>query len=417
MNNRQQTTLLNESLQWEDHWNLRLPMYQGGDYRVFRMACFRGDLDALAICAQHNAVPTNVSWTELRVGHLKLYDGPKEPLLLIDGNEDVYEVCGFYSSIQGPFGPGDILSLGFSEGKFSTDRFIEAWQQLSDSGYQLHTFMEINNGSMPFPCSSHLLLAMFPTAIDRAHHQSICDVINFLFDKGLRVPYPKVRAWNKGQRQGYYNIERRNKPNILQALPQPTCPPSILQLFLKQVNDEGLTFNWTRSQLYHETGLEEFSDFVAIVFDDIFAPWTYKAEGACSMGDDLEAKIGLLTEYRDTNAFELYMLRDILGALRKIEARKESQGGLDFERDGVWCWYQLCMAVSYIADEDVRRRTVDLQFSSPEDSQMIQPYLRPSWYAPDCLAWARRVELIIRAAMSGQDSSEYLEAASLVLIE
>ncbi|KAL9575487.1 hypothetical protein ACKAV7_000285 [Fusarium commune] len=138
----------------------------------------------------------------------------------------------------------------------------------------------------------------------------------------------------------------------------------------------------------------------------MFTPWIYKSDSTRSMGDDLQAKICLLTQHQGANTFELYMLRDILAALRKIDARKESQGGLDFEHDGVWCWYELCMAVSYISDEDVRKQTVDLHFTSPGDVQMIHPYFSRGWLPPSELAHARRKVLEKRALESGQRTED-----------
>ncbi|KAF4344891.1 hypothetical protein FBEOM_1177 [Fusarium beomiforme] len=101
---------------------------------------------------------------------------------------------------------------------------------------------------------------------------------------------------------------------MLQFLLQTNCPPSIVKLFLKQVNDEDLTFNYFGGCWDLNRGLEEISDLLSILFDDMFAPWIYKGDSTRSMGDDLEAKIDLLTQYQGANRFELYMLREILAA-------------------------------------------------------------------------------------------------------
>ncbi|KAK2682365.1 F-box-like domain superfamily [Fusarium oxysporum f. sp. vasinfectum] len=339
-------------LEWKDYYNLRRtssrlshlarePMYQGGDYCVFRMACFRGDLDTLAICAQHGAVPTQCSRKSLSDGPLGLIEPGYG--LYRRNTEDDYQECWHWNIWGDGFhGPGDVVTLGFYEGNFSAERFIEVWQWLSDQGCELFTFMKLRSlVRMGFPCFSFALLSMLPTATDKAHHQGICDVIHFLY------------TWD---------------------------------LYFK--------------------GLETISQLLSILFDDMFAPWIYKGDSTRSMSDDLQAKICLLTQHQGANAFELYMLRDILAALRKIDARKESQGGLDFERDGVWCWYELCMAVSYISDEDVRKQTVDLHFTSPGDVQMIHPYLSRGWFPPSELAHARRKVLEKRALESGQKTED-----------
>ncbi|KAL7761042.1 hypothetical protein ACKLNR_007577 [Fusarium oxysporum f. sp. zingiberi] len=312
-------------LEWKDYYNLRRtssrlshlarePMYQGGDYCVFRMACFRGDLDTLAICAQHGAVPTQCSWKSLSDGPLGLIEPGYG--LYRRNTEDDYQECWHWNIWGDGFhGPGDVVTLGYYEA-------------------------------------------------------------------------------------------RDNRPNMLQALLQTNCPPSILELYLRQVNDEGLVFDHSEAWDPYFKGLETISQLLSILFDDMFAPWIYKGDSTRSMSDDLQAKICLLTQHQSANAFELYMLRDILAALRKIDARKESQGGLDFERDGVWCWYELCMAVSYISDEDVRKRTVDLHFTSPGDVQMIHPYLSRGWFPPSELAHARRTVLEKRALESGQKTED-----------
>ncbi|KAF9773556.1 hypothetical protein IL306_008611 [Fusarium sp. DS 682] len=434
MNNGQKISLLSlpseillhiigdESLQWEDHCNLRRVssrlfqlagkyVYQGGDYCVFRLACYRADLKMLAACAQHDALPTDVTWTELSQGYLKLFE-QKQPTQSVTSwylTGGVYDSPDIFSSRRGAYGPGDVLSEGYHQGNFSADRFIEAWQWLSDQRCQLQTFQETEENAVPYHCFSPLLLTMLSTATDKAHHQGICDVIHFLFKNGFRIPHPDKRVRKKGSWPLYMHVELMNQPNMLEMLLQRNCPPSILQLFLQQVNEKGLNFTWDgpkTSLMYQVLEVPLVFGLLSILFDDIFAPYIYKGENPCHMGDNLEAKIGLLTKCQGINAFEIYMLRDILAALREIEVRNVNQSGLDFDRDGVWCWYQLCMAVSYIADEDVRKRTTDLHFTSPEDSLMIQPYLEPFWYAPAGLADARRRELDIRIETSGQGIDE-----------
>ncbi|EXM09856.1 hypothetical protein FOIG_00169 [Fusarium odoratissimum NRRL 54006] len=404
-------------LEWKDYYNLRRtssrlshlarePMYRGGDYCVFRMACFRGDLDTLAICAQHGAVPTQCSRKSLSDGPLGLIEPGYG--LYRRNTEDDYQECWHWNIWGDGFhGPGDVVTLGFYEGNFSAERFIEVWQWLSDQGCELFTFMKLRSlVRMGFPCFSFALLSMLPTATDKAHHQGICDVIHFLYSKGLRIPHPDRRLWRRGTWPAYFPLARDNRPNMLQALLQTNCPPSILELYLRQVNDEGLVFDHSEAWDPYFKGLETISQLLSILFDDMFAPWIYKGDSTRSMSDDLQAKICLLTQHQGANAFELYMLRDILAALRKIDARKESQGGLDFERDGVWCWYELCMAVSYISDEDVRKQTVDLHFTSPGDVQMIHPYLSRGWFPPSELAHARRTVLEKRALESGQKTED-----------
>ncbi|KAH7181928.1 hypothetical protein DER46DRAFT_568510 [Fusarium sp. MPI-SDFR-AT-0072] len=364
-------------------------MYQGGDYCVFRMACFRGDLDTLAICVQHGAVPTQCSRKSLSDGPLGLIEPGNG--LYRRNTEDDYQECWHWNIWGDRFHRlGDVVTLGFHEGNFSAERFIEVWQWLLDQGCELFTFMKIRSlVRMGFPCFSFALLSVLPTATDKAHHQGICDVIHFLYGKGLRIPHPDRRLWRRGTWLDYFPLARDNRPNMLQALLQTNCPPSILELYLRQVNDEGLVFDHSVAWDPYFKGLETISQLLS----------TFSM--TCSLPGSIRVTVPV-----GANTFELYMLRDILAALRKIDARKESQGGLDFEHDGVWCWYELCMAVSYISDEDVRKQTVDLHFTSPGDVQMIHPYFSRGWLPPSELAHARRKVLEKRALESGQRTED-----------
>ncbi|KAF5576887.1 hypothetical protein FPANT_10719 [Fusarium pseudoanthophilum] len=293
-------------LKWEDHYNLRRtssrlsqlvlePMYQGGDYCIFRMACFRGDLDTLAVCALYDAVPTECSQKSLFAGPLGLIQ-PGQGLHPSETENDNYRESSYFNAWgDGLYGPGDIVTLGFYEAG-------------------------------------------------------------------------------------------ENRPTMLQTLLQTNCPPSIVELYLRQVNDEGLVFDYSRTWLSSPRGLGNIPEFLKILFDDMFAPWIFKGDNT-----------------RSANAFELYMLQDIVTALRRIDARKVSRGYLDFDRDGVWCWYQLCMAVAYISDENICSQTVDLHFTDPGDAEMINPYFRRAWAPHKQLALARRKVLRMRALESGQD--------------
>ncbi|KAF5618891.1 hypothetical protein F52700_11969 [Fusarium sp. NRRL 52700] len=178
-NNQQQAALPNlptellleilgkDYLEWQDYWNLRRtssrlsqlarePMYQGGDYCVFRMACFRGDLDTLAICAQHGAVPTECSRKSLSVGPLGLMRPGHG--LHPNETEDNYEESSYFNGWgDGYHGPGDIVILGFYEGNSSAERFIEVWQWLSDQGCELLTFMKLRSLVLCLFLASRLL--------------------------------------------------------------------------------------------------------------------------------------------------------------------------------------------------------------------------------------------------------------------
>ncbi|RBQ67139.1 hypothetical protein FVER53590_09703 [Fusarium verticillioides] len=402
-------------LKWEDHYNLRRtssrlsqlvlePMYQGGDYCIFRMACFRGDLDTLAVCALYDAVPTECSQKSLFAGPLGLIQ-PGQGLHPSETENDNYKESSYFNAWgDGLHGPGDIVTLGFYEGMFSAERFIEVWQWLSGQGCKLFTFMKLGSQIiMLFSCFSFALLSMLPSAADKARHQQICDVIHFLYSKGLRIPHPDRRLWVRGTWPAYEPLARENRPTMLQTLLQTNCPPSIVELYLRQVNDEGLVFDYSRTWLSSPRGLGSIPEFLHILFDDMFAPWIFKGDNTRSMGDDLQEKICLLTQHQGANAFELYMLQDIVTALRRIDARKVSRGYLDFDRDGVWCWYELCMAVAYISDENICSQTVDLHFTDPGDAEMINPYFRRSWAPHKQLALARRKVLRKRALESGQD--------------
>ncbi|KAG9506723.1 hypothetical protein J7337_000259 [Fusarium musae] len=380
-------------LKWEDHYNLRRtssrlsqlvlePMYQGGDYCIFRMACFRGDLDTLAVCALYDAVPTECSQKSLFAGPLGLIQ-PGQGLHPSETENDNYKESSYFNAWgDGLHGPGDIVTLGFYQGMFSVERFIEVWQWLSGQGCELFTFMKLGSQIiMPFSCFSFALLSMLPSADLRRD--------SFPLQQGLENPS-----------SGQETLARENRPTMLQTLLQTNCPPSIVELYLRQVNDEGLSH---MAFIPAWIGLGSIPEFLHILFDDMFAPWIFKGDNTRSMGDDLQEKICLLTQHQGANAFELYMLQDIVTALRRIDAIKVSRGYLDFDRDGVWCWYELCMAVAYISDENICSQTVDLHFTDPGDAEMINPYFRRSWAPHKQLALARRKVLRKRALESGED--------------
>ncbi|KAF5535361.1 hypothetical protein FPHYL_13218 [Fusarium phyllophilum] len=133
------------------------------------------------------------------------------------------------------------------------------------------------------------------------------------------------------------------------------------------------------------TAIEE---LLSLLFDDLFPPWVFKGDGPSYFGDSFEAKIELMWEHNFVSSNEQSVLRDIAKALRRIESRHRENGGLSFERDGVWCWRELCTSISYICGGYITNPGDNLS-DNPFNSCKHE-FIRPrGWYPPDHLAFSR----------------------------
>lgn len=93
-------------------------------------------------------------------------------------------------------------------------------------------------------------------------------------------------------------------------------------------------------------------------------------------------------EYDFINSKEQSVLKDIAKALRRVEERHGQNGGLDFDRDGTWCWRELCTSISYICGGYIT--TPGDVLSDTASCSGRHEFLRPrGWDPPDDIARSR----------------------------
>ncbi|KAK2137722.1 hypothetical protein NOF04DRAFT_1339485 [Fusarium oxysporum II5] len=129
-------------------------------------------------------------------------------------------------------------------------------------------------------------------------------------------------------------------------------------------------------------------ELLSLLFDDFFSPWIFKGESPSYFGDTFEAKVKLMWEHDFINGNEQSVLEDIAKALRGVEARHGENGGLNFDRDGTWCWRELCTSISYICGGYITTAGDVLSDKAPCSGR--HEFLRPrGWYPPDDIAHSR----------------------------
>ncbi|KAH7213642.1 hypothetical protein BKA60DRAFT_650320 [Fusarium oxysporum] len=129
-------------------------------------------------------------------------------------------------------------------------------------------------------------------------------------------------------------------------------------------------------------------ELLSLLFDDFFSPRIFKGESPSYFGDTFEAKVKLMWEHDFINSKEQSVLKDIAKALRRVEARHGENGGLDFDRDGTWCWRELCTSISYICGGYITTPGDVLSDTAPCSGR--HEFLRPrGWYPPDDIAHSR----------------------------
>jgi hypothetical protein len=371
-----------EVMSWRDHFNihhassrllqLTFKQFYDGRRDIFELACSHGNLDFMIECLKHRNVPTSQLWEGT---------GPR----------------GVYIT------PLDVLSSGFLDGNFSADHYIKVAEWLFVNGYHTQRVVRTRGELRTIPVFPPHVLTMFSTATDTDSHRGICRVTEFLISKGLGFPSKSLRRVSierRGVHPGYPEFAE-GYDSIMEIMLQSAFPPALFEIFLNNMlSDRGLTL---KSRLvpgnrldidWHEwTG---FRELVCILFDDLFAPWTYKGDSPSYFSDTFEAKIRLLVKHDGIDDNEQSVLENILGALRRIEAKQRGNGSsLNFERDGTWCWRELCVS---IYQTPFPGRRVWSRHSRVDSPRAIRPVVeRPvhefviprTWYPPECLIIAR----------------------------
>ncbi|KAF5602132.1 hypothetical protein FPCIR_2065 [Fusarium pseudocircinatum] len=370
-----------EKMSGRDHFNIhhtssqlfQLTFKQVYDGRrdIFELACYHGNLDLMIECLKHINVPTSQLWEGT---------GPR----------------GVYLT------PLDVLSSGLLDGNFSADKYIKVAEWFFVNGYHTQRVVRIRGELKTFPVFSPYVLTMFSTATGTDSHRGICRVTEFLISKGLGFPskaLQRVSIERRGVHPGYEEFAEGCN-SIMEIMLQSAFTPALFEVFLNNMlSDRGLTL---KSRLapgdrvnidWHEwTGLDE---LVRILFDDLFAPWTYKGDSPSYFSDTFGAKIRLLVKHDGIDDNEQSVLENILESLRRIEAKQRYNGRLNFERDGTWCWRELCVS---IYETPFLGRRVWSRHSRIDSPRAIHPLVeRPvhefaiprSWYPPECLIEAR----------------------------
>ncbi|KAF5687551.1 hypothetical protein FCIRC_2257 [Fusarium circinatum] len=373
-----------EKMCWRDHlsihqvssrlFQLTFKHVYDGERDIFLHACSFANLDLMIECLKHRNVPTSHVWHQ-------------------------HEWC---------LTPLDILSFAFQDGDCSSGQYIKVAGWLFDNGYKTDQIVSSKDEMITSRVVSPLLLTMFSTATDTDDHRGICQAIEFLTSKGLGFPgssqmLKRVSHRKMGDRRSGYRSFARDSGSDMEMILQSAFPPALFDLFLKNLfSDFGLTLqsrlapNHLRDDVSpcEQTRL---NDLVRILFDDLFAPWIYKGDSPSYFSDTFEAKIKLLVENDGIAAYEQPALESILEALRRIEARqRDNNGSLNFERDGTWCWRELCVSISQTLVPDDRQYWIRHSLEDPPREihfgveRRVHEFVRPrSWYPPDDLIAVR----------------------------
>ncbi|KAM0386211.1 hypothetical protein ACHAPY_000764 [Fusarium culmorum] len=364
-------------LDHQDHWNLRRvssrlfhmtdnAIFLGGDFRMFRYALRHADTDMMNRCKELNPPPPDITWAYedyrievLRGNSLNLRD----PL---PQSEDSL-----------PQGPGYFLLEGFRAKHFSADKYIRAAEWLMDNGFKVFNPAEesIWNAGLNGYFISYRPLDVLTAATSKKEQDDVCRIIEFLHTNGY-----EFLLRSRVEDTGHYRTEaetlthdksfgafRRcyDRPSLMLVMMKSGCPASILELYLEQLEADDMSLKGLASHRHekkqngnmHRFSRTEVAQLIDVYLDELFGLWTWRWETPEQMGDTLQDKIELLILYDGIDEEEEKLLRDILSALRRIEAKNLKQGGLDYERDASWCWAQLFMSVTDI--DRKRNRVLD----------------------------------------------------------
>ncbi|KAI7762114.1 hypothetical protein LZL87_004421 [Fusarium oxysporum] len=332
---------------------------------------------------------------------------------------------------------------GFRKGNSSVERFKHAWRWLSDNGYELHMrqphLRDLNGNTDTdlgqYRAFSQNLTYMIWNATDAGHLRATCDAIHFVVDKDNFGD--KVKALIK------YNSVDNGEERVLKDI-----WTSLGKMAGKRIERGSLDFDqdglWFWYQLnmsvaylatdrtalkrmvLNRQGFRRLEDATIHVFEHHNEHW-YPPEKLCfvrkvraeekepidpskyedrTTGDwynmplcDLD--FFLVHDFYDCKGYlehkatedawasnEQSVLKDIAKALRRVEARHRENGGLNFDRDGTWCWRELCTSISYICGGCDVTPGDALSEKAPYSGK--HEFLRPrGWYPPDDIAHSR----------------------------
>ncbi|KAF4424888.1 hypothetical protein F53441_14209 [Fusarium austroafricanum] len=384
-----------DSLEWEDRLNIHhtssllfkltiTQVFQQGNF--FRHACLHADIELMEACVKHNAAPTNKLWPSYRFEWSA------------DSVSQRWET------------PLNFLSKGLQEGNMSVVQYIKAAEWLSEKGYRMHKFRQA-------PSISPDLLVKLSTTSDGDKHQDICRYIEVLVNKGVKVPYESLLTEHYERQSALIKAASREEyclsfsadrsRGVIHMLMESAYPPFLLEHYLLKtlLEDQLLAFKFRTSAEHAES--TPIDHVLRILFDDLMAPWKFKG-GHSYIADTFKAKIEVLAKYGGINCNEKHVLKDILRALRNIERRSRKEGGLDFKRDGVWCWRKLCISICYLTRGYATVNKINLRDEREAKSEsFMHEFICPTaWYPPEELA-RHRTNMMRCGAFSGKEGYVY----------
>ncbi|KAF4949700.1 hypothetical protein FGADI_8763 [Fusarium gaditjirri] len=232
------------------------------------------------------------------------------------------------------------------------------------------------------------LIYMIWNATDTGHLRATCDAIHFVVDMGMM--FPRVLDFS-----GYAN-RRPLHTGLMEFMLAPFCPASILELFLKQLSDQGLTLKSPSSNQVYRSERTEISTFMYELFRCHFDPCpSWRLEDPHGIADNFGDKVKALIKYNSVDDGEERVLKDIWISLGKMARKRIERGSLDFDQDGLWFWYELNMSVAYLATDRtvLKRAALDRQgFRRPEAATIhVFEHHNEKWYPPEKLCFVRKM--------------------------
>ncbi|RKL01009.1 hypothetical protein BFJ68_g12508 [Fusarium oxysporum] len=211
---------------------------------------------------------------------------------------------------------------------------------------------------------------------------------------GLELPsdFPRRIAREKEVRSKYRPLLHSSWASPMEMVLQSACPPFLFEVHLKRaILEQQLPPNLFKGNTGYYDLRQRYTtidELLSLLFDDFFSPWIFKGESPSYFGDTFEAKVKLMWEHDFINSNEQSVLKDIAKALRRVEERHGQNGGLDFDRDGTWCWRELCTSISYICGGYIT--TPGDVLSDTASCSGRHEFLRPrGWDPPDDIARSR----------------------------
>ncbi|EEU44095.1 uncharacterized protein NECHADRAFT_74147 [Fusarium vanettenii 77-13-4] len=351
---------------------VRPDFYRSRKHALFRQSLMSGDLDLLKRCAMYSAAPVDGVWK----AEFRVYDSPMTECL--DKDEITADQC--FEVLQWLIDNDYDITAGSIDNR--------AW-----GGIETDAQIEFAKEMKHMPCS---FLQVFKMSTDRDKLDGVARIVCHLSSQGFNFPRLVQGVGSTLRSKEEYEVFTPlsyDSPHLITMLMRSSCPPSLLEAFLKQLQRQGVKLSCPRNSCPAEfkycepvdDGDERFNpapailtqvwELVAELYNDLFDPQRWRPLSAGEIGDIWVEKVRLLDEYEGISNVERRLLVAILSALRKIKARAEASGGLEIERDAKACWYELCMSFQHFFDDD---ELLDSQFRHPQD-RMHMFVLWVSW--------------------------------------